>query len=119
MIDFSVNAHTIVRKLEIKVLQIKENVSTMNDASFRELLLEHSTDGVCPYVVLDLTRMRFINSSGLGAIANMAMRLRKLMGELVIVSENRELTQVFEVTKLDQTLNIVPTMDEAEGYFKS
>lgn len=118
MIDCSVSSHTIVRKLEIKILQVKENVSTMNDGEFRDLLLEHSAEGVCPYVVLDLSRMRFINSSGLGAIANMAMRLRKLMGELVIVSDHRELTQVFEVTKLDQTLNIVPSLDEAEGFFK-
>ena len=119
MLSVNVVEETVTIKLGIRVIEVKENVSGSNDGDFRRFLAENSEEGACPRVVLDLSAMRFINSSGLGAIANMSMRLRKMHGQLVIISPNRELTQVFTVTKLDQVLNIVKDRETAIEFFKS
>lgn len=118
MLDTMAKEEQVVRKISVQVLEVRENVSTGNDGEFRTFLTTHSEDTACPRVVLDLSRMRFINSSGLGAIANMSMRLRKRGGNLIIISPNRELTQVFEVTKLDQVLNIVKDRAAALAFFE-
>ena len=107
MIGHTAKNRTIVRKIEVLTLEIRDNISTANDGEFRELLAKFSDEGCCPFVILDLSRMRFINSSGLGAIANLSMKLRKLSGDLVIVSSNRELTQVFQQDNIAQTAHIV------------
>jgi len=117
MLDINVKEQTVTIKLGIKVIEVRDNVSGSNDGDFRRVLAENSEDGACPRVILDLSAMRFINSSGLGAIANMSMRLRKMHGQLVIISPNRELTQVFTVTKLDQVLNIVTDRETALAFF--
>ena len=119
MLDISVKDEEITISLGIKIIEVKENVSGDNDGEFRKFLTDHSSPQSCPRVILDLSRMRFINSSGLGAIANMSMRLRKKQGQLVIVSPNKELTQVFTITKLEQVLNIVNNIDAAIDFFKS
>lgn len=117
MLDAAVQEETITLKMVVRILEIRENVSSTNDADFRNLLNDNSGEGSCPRVILDLSRMRFINSSGLGAVASMSMRLRKLQGRLVIVSPHRELTQVFTVTKLDQVLTIVTDRATAIAFF--
>jgi len=117
MLKTAISEEMVVRKISVKIIEIGENVSTGNDGEFRTFLAEQGADEECPRIVLDLSLMRFINSSGLGAIANLSMRLRKRQGSLVIISPNRELTQVFQVTKLDQVLNIVRDRDSAIAFF--
>jgi len=108
---------TLIIEIDVRTIEVEESISGSNDFEFRDFLNKHSDDGNCPRLILDFHKLRFINSSGLGAIANLSMKMRKHKGELVIVSPNKEVTQVFEVTKLDQVLNIVKDKETALRLF--
>ncbi len=57
-------------------------------------------------LVLDLGGVRFIDSMGLGVIVRAQSRLRQASGRLVVRSLQDQARQVFEMTGLDQTLDL-------------
>jgi len=113
MLKINCKDETLVIELKVRIIKVDENISGTNNIDFRDFLQEHTDDGSCERLILDLTGLRFINSSGLGAIANLSMKMRKHKSQFVIICPNKEVNQVFEVTKLDQVLNIVKDKETA------
>ena len=66
------------------------------------------------YVVLDLTRVSFIDSMALGVVLNAQKRLGSSGGQLrAIVPSSSELRRVFELTMLDQVITLDESRQEA------
>ncbi len=68
-------------------------------------LLQKELDGITRgggAVVIDLSRLRFIDSSGLHVLLRAERQLRASGGQLVLVHGPRAVRRVFEVTGLDQ-----------------
>jgi anti-sigma B factor antagonist len=55
-------------------------------------------------VVLDLSDVNYVDSSGLGAIIGLYISARKSNCQLKIIYSNERLKQLFRLTKLDQLL---------------
>jgi len=69
-------------------------------------------------LILDLSKVRFVDSSGLSAILT-AHRLWKDIGSFVIAGELQPMvTKLIEISRLNTILTIVPTMSEAVDYVK-
>lgn len=69
-------------------------------------------------LILDLSNVRFVDSSGLSAILT-AHRLWKDIGSFVIAGELQPMvTKLIEISRLNTILTIVPTMSEAVDYVK-
>jgi anti-sigma B factor antagonist len=66
-----------------------------------------------PRVVLDLTDVGFLDSTGLGVIVGVLKRTRTLGGDLRLVCPNPTIRRVFEITALDRTMPLADTVDEA------
>lgn len=67
-------------------------------------------------LILDLSAVKFIDSSGLSSIL-VADRLWKDLGSFVITGiENPSVKKLIEITRLDSTLTIIPTLSEAIDY---
>ena len=66
-----------------------------------------------PKIVLDLTAVTFLDSSGLGVIIKGLKRVSELGGSLVLVVTNPSILKVFSITGLDKVLMIVDTTDAA------
>lgn len=64
-------------------------------------------------VVLDLTGVTFLDSSGLGALVSSHRRLQLLGGRLRLVCRNDLVLRVFRLTGLDNVMSIVPTLEQA------
>jgi anti-sigma B factor antagonist len=64
-------------------------------------------------VVLDLTSVEFIDSTGLSVLLNGLRRVTRVRGSMTIACANPTVMRLFEITKLDSTFVIVPTADEA------
>jgi len=58
-------------------------------------------------VVLDLTEMTFIDSTGLGVIVGSLKRLREAGGDLVLKAPSRSTRKVLEITGLTRILEII------------
>jgi anti-anti-sigma factor len=64
-------------------------------------------------VVLDLSELDFLDSSGLGAILRLFQSSRADGSWLGIVSSRRHIDRIFEHTHLREVLGVMPTRDEA------
>lgn len=70
------------------------------------------TDSGPEWIVLDLSRVEFIDSSGLGAI----VASMKNMGKdrrLALAGLTPTVARVFELTRMDTVFNVFPTLDGA------
>jgi anti-anti-sigma factor len=65
---------------------------------------EHSGAAV---IVLDLTEVRFIDSSGLVALLMAARRSDRRGGRLLVRAGSGEVRKLLELTSIDQKLNLV------------
>lgn len=64
-------------------------------------------------VVLDLSRVGFIDSMALGVLLGALKRLRPRGGELRLVVPRTELRRIFEITLLDRVFTLDTTRQEA------
>jgi anti-sigma B factor antagonist len=74
-------------------------------------------DGGADYVVLDLSRVTFIDSMALGVLLAALKRLRPTGGELRLVVPDNDLRRIFEITLLDQAFTLNTTRQEALAAF--
>jgi anti-sigma B factor antagonist len=65
------------------------------------------------HVVVDLLRVGFIESTGLGALIGGRRRALALNGTLSIVVEDPKVLKVFRITGLDKVFTIVDTVEAA------
>jgi anti-sigma B factor antagonist len=69
------------------------------------------------HVVVDLGRVEYISSKGLGTIMGAMSSLRKLGGDLCIANTTEKTGPLFMVTQLVKVLKIYDTVDKAvEGF---
>jgi anti-sigma B factor antagonist len=64
-------------------------------------------------LVLDLSRVTYIDSTGLGVLLSAAKRAELLQGRVVLVNVDTEIARIFEITGIDTLLEIVPTRTAA------
>jgi anti-sigma B factor antagonist len=64
-------------------------------------------------VVLDLTEVEFIDSTGLTVLLNGLRSITLRGGRLALALSNPTVLRLFEITRMDSTFDIAPTLDEA------
>jgi anti-sigma B factor antagonist len=60
-------------------------------------------------VVVDLSAVQFIDSTGLGVLLNLLREVERQGGEMVVVSANPTVLRLFAITGTDATLDVRPT----------
>lgn len=74
--------------------------------------LDQEIDRGCPHLVLNLKRVSFIDSSGLGVILGRYRRLRSLGGKLTLVGPSPHLKPVLDLSGILGIMDVAD--DEAE-----
>jgi anti-sigma B factor antagonist len=64
-------------------------------------------------IVLDLSQVDFVDSIGLGVIVSVLKRVRGRGGELVLVGAIPRVRALFELTRLDEILELHDRLDDA------
>ncbi len=67
------------------------------------------------FLLLDLSGVELVSSSGLGAIINRVARARTCGGHVILVSPSAFVQGVFETTRLDKWFDIATTLEDAVG----
>ncbi len=93
------------------VMKVEGSLSNENMHQFDEALTHAIVQG--RHVLLDLSDLNFINSSGLGLIIAKNNRAKSENLSLVLYGMSGEMSKLFTVTDLHKHLNIVETYDEA------
>jgi anti-sigma B factor antagonist len=69
-------------------------------------------------LVLDLSRLRFVDSSGLGAFISCLRKLNAKGGDLKLCGMSKQVRAVFELVRMHRVFDIVATREEAAGAFR-
>jgi anti-sigma B factor antagonist len=64
-------------------------------------------------VVVDLSAVRFVDSTGLGVLVGAYNAVRNADGRLAIVNDHPAVLKVFSITALDEVLGVHPTLSGA------
>jgi anti-sigma B factor antagonist len=64
-------------------------------------------------VVFDLSRLRFVDSSGLGAFISCLRKLNAKGGELKLCGMSKQVRAVFELVRMHRVFDILATREEA------
>jgi anti-sigma B factor antagonist len=94
------------------VLEVLEpRLVTDKAQAFKEAVGRYFANGPIS-LVLDLAKVEFIDSSGLGAILSLLKRMPK-GSELLVCRLNEAVTNMFMLTRMDRVFTICKTVDEA------
>lgn len=64
-------------------------------------------------LVLDLDRVDFIDSTGLGVMVGAAKRMRMIDGGFRIVCSQTHLNDLFKITRLDEVFDLYESLEDA------
>lgn len=70
-------------------------------------------------IVLDLSELKYMNSTGLNVLINTLSKTRKNGGDLVLCGISRKIQELLLVTKLNSVFTVTDTADEAVARFNS
>ena len=97
---------------QTQVLEVEGQV----DLYSAPTLKEHTwrvIDSGARRVIVDLSRVSFMDSTGLGVLIGALKRLRTAHGSLALVVTDYDIERLFELTGLDGTFQIYRTRDQA------
>jgi anti-sigma B factor antagonist len=69
-------------------------------------------------LVLDLSRLRFVDSSGLGAMLSCLRQLSAKSGDLKLCGLSKQVRGLFELVRMHRIFDIYGTKEEALSAFK-
>jgi anti-sigma B factor antagonist len=87
-------------------------VSTAQEFARR---LDEAIETGAPALVLDLTGVEFIDSTGLSVLLNGQRAITLRGGRLALAVSNPTVLRLFEITRLDSTFDLRPTREEAHA----
>ena len=94
------------------VLEVGGEVDVYTAPKLRERLIE-MVNGGQQHLVVDLSRVEFLDSTGLGVLVGAHRRLRARDGSLDLVCPHERLLKVFRITGLDNVFDIHASVEEA------
>ena len=100
----------------IEVLEWSENITLKNVEQFRQAM-NKLVNETKKQLILNLAGTNYINSAGLGIIADGAMDARRNQKELVITEIQPSVTEIFSIVKFTSFMKMFESEQEAVAYF--
>jgi anti-sigma B factor antagonist len=107
--DFDINHHL---EDEIAVVELSGWIEISSAPRLRETVIELIDEGHL-HLILDMSAVVFIDSTGIGVIVGLLHRLRSRDGSLAIAGAKDRVDKAFQVSQLTRILTLTETVDEA------
>lgn len=103
-----------VRVLEggIHALEFHGEIDVYNSANVKDALARLLDDGNAR-VVVNLEQVRYIDSTGLGAMLEGFEKFKRKQGSMVIVCTHPRIVRIFKITGLDNIMRVFQNEQEA------
>jgi len=85
-----------------------------NGANILELATDHINENI-RHCIVDISEVRYINSSGIGVLITILTKFRNKGGEVYLVKPSENVKKLLIITKLNAIFNIVDSESEAIG----
>lgn len=99
-----------VRK-NCQIFHLLGQLDAFSEPTFQKVILGYVKEGA-NQIILDLSQIDFIDSSGLGALVRIVKSMEATKGKLQIVT-NARVTQTVKMVRLEKFLNLRNSLDEA------
>ena len=90
----------------------EERLDAHNSTELKEYLLQQLENGG-KNLIVDLSEVRFIDSSGLGALLSGYKNANLRQGKLVLAGLQPRVQSMFELTRLHRVFRIYPSLQDA------
>src|SRR4051812_36427894 len=94
------------------VLEVAGEIDVYTAPQLRERLIA-VVEGGARQVIVDLGRVEFLDSTGLGVLVGALKRLRVVGGELRLVCAQERLLKIFRITGLDRVFDLYDSVETA------
>lgn len=94
------------------VLEVGGEVDVYTAPRLRERIVE-LVEGGSRRIVVDLSRVEFLDSTGLGVLVGALKRLRAVGGSLALVCCHERLLKIFRITALDRVFSLHDSVEAA------
>ena len=108
--DLTINTNSIATGTAVVGLEGEIDVYT--SIQLKQEITQIISQGVT-LLVLNMERVEYLDSTGLGLLIGALKRLRENDGNLIIVSPSERIVRVFEITGLHKIFKIYATLAEA------
>ena len=88
-----------------------------NGPGLVEVLNQHIIKGVNKCII-DISEVRYMNSSGIGVLITLLTKLRNKDGEVVLLNPSDQVKKLLVITKLNNIFSIFDTKEEALQHLK-
>ena len=102
---------TLEVKEKLQIFRLTGLLDAFSEPTFRKVVSDHIETGPS-HVVLDLSTIDFIDSSGLGALVQVTKLSQNKAGSLQIVT-NPRVTQTVKLVRLEKFLHLHNSLPEA------
>ena len=108
-----------VRELDdVAIVTTDEQLDAVTSAQLRDAVKEVLEQGIVSLVV-DLSRTRFIDSFGCGALVASLQDILKHKGDMKLAGVNQQAKDLFQLTRLDRVFKVFDTVELALESFSS
>lgn len=114
--------HMVDREFDIKILNddsrlihTGEVLDNSNADSFSSLLMELYSAEV-KYVLIDMTKLEFLSSAGIGSILGAMELFRERSGDIVLTNVGHKIMHILDVLDLTDYLTICQSTEEATAW---
>lgn len=102
------------RQIEGFTLLLVEGVIKLGEsAQFFAQTLERALAEDAGHVIVDFSKINYIDSTGIGELVGYLVRFRDERRKMILVNPSQRITRLLEVAQLLRQFPIYPTVDEA------
>ncbi len=94
-----------------QVFRLTGLLDAFSEPTFQKVVGKFIDDGP-PHIILDLSKIDFVDSSGLGALVKLVKKTQSVEGTLQVVA-NARVMQTVKLVRLEKFLSIQASVDDA------
>jgi anti-sigma B factor antagonist len=98
----------------VSVLDVKGDITADSEATLMDAYQKASTEQTRA-VVLNFSGLEYMNSGGIGLLVTLLVRANRQKQKLLAFGLTDHYKQIFELTRLDEAIEIFDSEDEALG----
>ena len=104
-------------KVKIMIFTFTGQLDAFSEKQFKTFITSNLVNNPLPFVI-DLTKIDFLDSSGLGALVQTAKECKKLKLNYSVIGNSR-VVQTIKLVRLGEYLNLESSLDNAFKKLKS
>ncbi len=109
--------HSVRDEMGVTVVELEDNIDVSCAPELRDIL-KGKIDGGSRQILINLEKVGFMDSSGLGIFVATYKMMNQVGGTIKFAKPQKTLEKIFELTRMYKVFDIFDSIDEAMNSFK-